>query len=69
MKATQSGRVMGCALEPFSKTATSSDGMIEVTINVHDAFIRVERMAHSVLKYIFPFITEGYIGITAALRL
>lgn len=36
MKATTSGRIVGWALEPFSATATSEDGMIEVYIKPQD---------------------------------
>jgi hypothetical protein len=36
MKAVTSGRILGWALENFSETATSSDGMIEVYVNPQD---------------------------------
>jgi hypothetical protein len=39
MRASESDRIIGYALEPFSETASSSDGMIEVTVNVHDVYI------------------------------
>ncbi|TSC87013.1 MAG: hypothetical protein G01um10148_118 [Parcubacteria group bacterium Gr01-1014_8] len=36
MKALESGRIIGYALEPFTSDYTSHDGMIEVTVNLQD---------------------------------
>jgi hypothetical protein len=45
MKATTSGRILGYALEPYSKAGDSKDGMIEVFIHLEDWQAPADKMA------------------------
>jgi hypothetical protein len=69
MRASESERIIGYALEPFSETAPSSDGMIEVTVNVHDAYIPAERTNRMPIKYQYSIFNFVLAGIMRALTL